>query len=64
MKNCFAKILYKNGDYYEGFTENGKRYGQGMHYYANGDIFDGDFVNDHWVGKGSLKFHQGGEYIG
>lgn len=42
----------------------GVRNGNGFHYYANGDIYDGEFVNNKRVGKSRLRLHDGSEYIG
>ena len=35
------KILFRDGQYYEGQYLNHNREGQGTHYYLNGDIYDG-----------------------
>lgn len=43
-KSGLARILYSNGDFYEGMTDEGKRHGSGIHMYANGDEFDGDWI--------------------
>lgn len=59
------RILYSNGEYYEGEAKlHGVRHGEGVHYYANGDIYDGNFVDNLRVGKSRLRFHDGSEYIG
>ena len=65
LQRCKAKILYPNGEYYYGMvTLNGVKDGQGLYYYANGDIYDGKFVKNKRIGKASLKFNDGSEYIG
>ena len=59
------RILYSNGEFYEGDARfNGIRHGEGAHYYANGDIYDGEFVDNVRIGKSRLRFHDGSEYIG
>lgn len=30
----------------------------------NGDVYDGEFIEDNRVGKSVLRFHDGSEYIG
>ena len=37
---------------------------QGRIEYANGDVFEGSFENDHIVGHGVLKCADGSSYIG
>ena len=60
-----SRILYSNGEYYNGIVkEGGQRHGEGIHYYSNGDIYDGEFVNDNRIGKSRLRFRDGSEYIG
>lgn len=33
-----------------------KRNGRGIHYYKNGDIYDGEWSNDKRIGKGKIIF--------
>ena len=59
------KILFRNGEYYEGgINKEMLRNGTGIHYYANGDIYKGDWSNNKRIGKGRLIFKDGSEYIG
>ena len=44
---------------YEGDNKNGKKDGQGVIYYKNGDREIGDFYNDYQIGKGALMTAQG-----
>ena len=61
----YWRILYSNGEYYEGFVNHGGiRQGEGIHYYINGDIYDGEFVQNKRVGKSRLRLHDGSEFIG
>lgn len=58
-------MLYPNGEYYVGSIERGAvREGQGTHYYRNGDIYDGKFVENKRVGKSRVVFKDGSEFIG
>lgn len=42
-----VKVLYANGEfYYGGVKDNGIKEGKGTYYYSNGDIFDGEFVDN------------------
>jgi len=50
------KILYTNGEYFEGDFKGSKRNGRGIHYFKNGDIYEGEFMNDKRVGKGKMTF--------
>lgn len=48
------KILFSNGEFYEGNCKNGMRNLTGVHFYANGDLYDGEWVNDRRVGRGRI----------
>ena len=65
IQNGFWRILYSNGEYYEGMVDiGGIRQGEGIHYYASGDIYDGEFVRNKRVGKSRVRFSNGSEFIG
>lgn len=38
-----VKILYTNGEYYEGTFKNNYRHSTGVHYYGNQDYYDGEW---------------------
>ncbi len=59
-----VKILFANGEYYEGNFKNNMRNTTGIHYYANGDFYDGEWVNDKRVGRGRIFLAQGGKING
>jgi hypothetical protein len=40
------------------------RHGKGVHYYSNGDVYDGEFLENKRVGKSRLRFADGAEYFG
>ena len=41
-----GRMIYENGDVYEGFWSLGKRSGYGVMTKKNGDHFEGHWVND------------------
>ena len=47
---------------FEGDCSNGK--GKGKYTFANGDVYEGDFVGGHRTGKGKLTFANGDIYEG
>lgn len=58
-------MLYRNGEFYNGKVERGgSRAGHGIYYYANGDVYDGEFVKNLRIGKSRIIFNDGSEYIG
>jgi hypothetical protein len=60
-----AAIIYPDLEYYEGqIDSNGMKHGTGIYYYKNGQIYDGQFVEDNRVGKGKLQYPDGCSYIG
>eukprot|EP00349_Pseudokeronopsis_sp_Brazil_P007545 CAMPEP_0202966226 /NCGR_PEP_ID=MMETSP1396-20130829/10556_1 /ASSEMBLY_ACC=CAM_ASM_000872 /TAXON_ID= /ORGANISM="Pseudokeronopsis sp., Strain Brazil" /LENGTH=410 /DNA_ID=CAMNT_0049689845 /DNA_START=508 /DNA_END=1740 /DNA_ORIENTATION=- len=58
-----AKILFSNGEFFEGDFRKLKRNGKGIHYYLNGDIYDGDWSNDKRIGKGKVVFRDDSQLI-
>jgi len=36
----------RNGEIYQGHLENGKKQGQGVYYWPNGDRFEGQYQDD------------------
>lgn len=65
IQSGFCRILYPNGEYYEGSVKKGGiRHGAGRHFYQNGDVYDGGFVNNLRVGKSRMILSDGAEYIG
>ncbi len=48
-----------------GEWENDKRHGHGIYWYANGDVYDGQWVNSHMSGHGeSFCYNVGNFYSG
>lgn len=56
-----VKILFTNGEYYEGQFKNNVRNGTGSQYYLNGDVYEGPWDMDRRGGKnrGRIKFKDG-----
>ena len=59
-----GRILWRNGDAYDGAVRAGKRHGQGEFTWANGQKYKGDWVNDRPEGNGVLRFVNGNLYDG
>jgi len=72
MGNCFRNINVEEDEsekeylftpksnFYEGKRNWQKqRHGQGTYYYDNGDIYEGDWVNDEKHGEGTYHFVSG-----
>jgi C-terminal processing protease CtpA/Prc len=56
---------YSNGDYYIGeFNEAGKRHGQGVYYWNNGNKYDGQWENNYRNGQGTYTWVSGAKYVG
>lgn len=62
--NGKGKMIYSNGNTYEGDFVNGKREGQAVFTFKNGQIYTGRFSNDRINGKGKMSFPNGGVYEG
>ncbi|XP_014245198.1 MORN repeat-containing protein 3-like isoform X2 [Cimex lectularius] len=55
---------YKNGNYYEGTFEKGKKQGHGRMWYKNGNFYEGKWKNDKRHGLGLFVFSNGNRYEG
>lgn len=58
------KLIYSNGDYYEGEIVEKIRHGYGVHHYKNGDRYDGMWYNNMKHGTGILFYKNGDFYDG
>lgn len=58
------KILYSNGEHYEGEIVDKIRHGFGVHHYKNGDRYDGMWYNNMKHGTGILFYKNGDFYDG
>lgn len=59
-----VKILFANGEYYEGNFKCNHRNGSGIHYYANRDYYEGEWMNDKRIGRGRIFLAGGGKFNG
>ena len=50
-KNGKGIIVYKSGNKYDGYWEEGKKSGKGIYYFKNGDFFKGEWKNGKKMGK-------------
>lgn len=50
----FVRINYEGGDYYIGETYDGRRHGQGIYHWSNGNHWYGTFSNNYRQGYGAL----------
>ncbi len=65
--NCIngkGKIVYTDGNIYEGDFVNGKKEGQGTFTVKNGQVYVGQFANEKYSGKGKMTFPDGESYDG
>ena len=53
------KIVFVNGDLYEGETKNGKMHGKGIMRYAHGIFYEGEWKDGKRHGKGKMRFTNG-----
>ena len=51
-----CKIVYSNGNIYQGTMVNGNISGQGKIIYNNGDTYEGGFLNNVRTGEGNYKW--------
>lgn len=64
MNDSEVKVLYTNGELYEGRWKFNKRHGKGKHIYLDYSIFDGDWVEDERQGMGKMTLSNNGFIIG
>ena len=64
QENGKGKMIWKNGDVYEGDWKNGKRTGKGKLTWKNGDKYEGYFKNDELDGEGTLEYSNGDIEVG
>lgn len=58
------RIMYENGDIYEGGISNGRRNGKGKMIFRNKDVYEGEFKDDKIEGSGKFTFVEGASYTG
>mmetsp|Transcript_17132 Transcript_17132/g.23084 ORF Transcript_17132/g.23084 Transcript_17132/m.23084 type:complete len:129 (+) Transcript_17132:1783-2169(+) len=65
LQDGIVKILFCNGEFYEGNMKENCREGVGTMYYTNGDIFEGEWFKDKRGGKrGKITMPNGSKLSG
>jgi hypothetical protein len=69
IPNGRIKIMFSDGQYYEGAYSNHRRHGMGKSWYPNGDTYEGPWSSDKRVGQGCvMRFNNNmlykGQFIG
>jgi hypothetical protein len=59
-----GKVIWANGDVFEGVLNKGRREGMGRFSWANGQHYEGNWQNDRPQGGGKLRFPDGNQYEG
>lgn len=59
-----GRIMWANGDIYDGSLLKGQRHGKGQFIWANGQRYNGDWVRDKPTGQASVQFSNGNIYEG
>jgi hypothetical protein len=59
-----GKLVWANGDVFEGTLVKSQRHGKGLFVWANGQRYNGDWVNDQAIGQASMAFANGDQYEG
>lgn len=59
-----GRVIYANGDTYEGDFFQNKRHGSGRYCYVDGSVYEGCFTNGRCDGEGNLTFPDGDRYEG
>lgn len=58
------RVVFDNGDVYEGEMVNGLHHGKGKYTYASGNYYDGEWVNGKYHGHGIYHWSDGYEFEG
>ena len=58
------RVIYANGDKYEGSFSKGHKHGFGKMMFKNGDVYEGNWENDLQNGKGKMHYSNGEEFEG
>lgn len=62
--NGAGKLVFKNGDKYEGSIQENIFDGMGTYVFHNGNSYEGEFINGKFSGLGIFHFSSGGSYEG
>lgn len=63
-KHGIGKMIYQNGNIYEGEWANDRRNGKGKQIYIDGSTYEGEWSNDSIQGKGTWIENNGKKYVG
>lgn len=59
-----GRLVWRNGDSFDGTLVKGQRHGRGLFVWANGQRYHGDWVNDKPQGEAHVQFANGNRYEG
>jgi hypothetical protein len=59
-----GKLVWSNGDSFDGTLVKGQRHGRGLFVWANGQRYHGDWFNDKPQGEANMQFANGNQYEG
>lgn len=59
-----GKLVWSNGDSFDGTLVKGQRHGRGLFVWANGQRYSGDWFNDKPQGEANIQFANGNRYDG
>jgi hypothetical protein len=59
-----GKLVWANGDVFDGTLAQGLRHGKGLFIWANGQRYHGDWVRDQPTGRADIQFVNGNAYEG
>ncbi len=59
-----GKLVWSNGDSFDGTLVKGQRHGRGLFVWANGQRYNGDWFNDKPQGEANIQFANGNRYEG
>lgn len=59
-----GRVVWANGDEFDGTLDKGKRQGQGRFVWSNGQRYDGTWEDDRPQGRGTMRFADGNHYEG
>ena len=53
-----GKLIFPNGDVYEGEFEKDLPHGEGKYFFSNGSVYEGEFAKGHLHGHGQFHFQE------
>lgn len=58
------RVKFPGGEYFGSLNRRGQKHGAGKMKYDNGNVYEGEWMNDKRAGKGTTKYSSGNVYIG